>query len=240
MPPTPCPQSPGKTGLRWKGSPRAHSLSWGVSKEPPQLTALCPPLCCYKNPGRGLRAWGGPTHREPGPHPVPCAAQGPTPLEAEGPGSPGEGSQAADRGCRGAEVGQKPTSLPNSRGPCTCPQTPVGLTRLGPAHHNVSRGKPASSPSWEGWGSLTPGRRPAACSRPRRTHTGRRAARGSPGGFSRRRADPPLQERGRVSRAPRTGAAPQTHSRAGRILGWDKLGPTLAQTPATLQARAAP
>lgn len=176
----------------------------------------------------------------PGPTQFPVQPRGPTPLEAEGPRSPGERSQAAYRGCRGAEVGQKPTSLPNSHGPWTCPQTPAGLTWLGPAHHDVSRGKAASSPSWEGWGSLTPGRHPAVCSRPRRTHTGRRAAWGSPGGFSRRRADPPLQEQGRVSRAPRTGAAPQTHSRAGHILGWDKLGPTPAQTPATLQARAAP
>ena len=52
--PCPSPDPHRRTGLRGRGRPRAHGLSWGISKEPPQLVALCPPLCYYYNPGKGL------------------------------------------------------------------------------------------------------------------------------------------------------------------------------------------
>ena len=58
-------------------------------------------------------------------------------------------------------MGQRPSSLLNSRGPWTWPQTPVGLPRVGPVHHHdvVSRGELLRALTGRRWGSRMP-RRP--------------------------------------------------------------------------------
>lgn len=128
LPPCPLPLFlfPREDKPKGKGGGPGHTASGkDISEEPSQLTVLCPPLCCCKNPGNRPKEWPGvdPPAGDPSPrqfpvqpggltpyHPEalqgrPTALHPPSPCSSRDPGRPG-GKQTV----QGTEAGERLTS----------------------------------------------------------------------------------------------------------------------------------